>query len=591
MKKNQTKHSLKTDWNLKLLYQSADDPQLELDLKEYQKKRHLFAEKYQNRTDYLSDPDQLFTALTEYEQLINDLNGGRPLIYFHYLTSIKSNEPKFQAQLNKITNQLTKAQNELTFFSIQLGKIDQAKQDLFLKDKSLKKYHYLLKRRFELAKFDLSEDQEKILNLAQQTSYQMWVMGVEKVVNKLTVKFDNKQLPISEVSNIIPKLPTKRRRQLHADMLNELIQVEDFAEAEINAVITHKANEDELRGFTQPYQETVLSNENNFETIQVLTETVTKNFDLSHRFYQLKTKLLNQKKLTYADRSAEIKTLNREYSFQQAYNLVLKTLHQLDPEFSEILKKMTQNGQIDVFPKKNKRGGAFCSSSTNNPTFLLLNHTNDFNSVTTLAHEVGHAIHSELSKKQPVIYQNYSTSTAETASTFFEQLVFEELIKDFSAEEKVIALHNHLQEDINTIFRQIAVFNFELELHKKIKKEGYLDSQQIKSLLNQHMLAYLSNKFNLTEQDGLFYIVWSHLRYFFYTYTYAYGQLISKNLMSKIKENPDEVQTIKKFLSAGGSDKPVNIFSEMKIDITQPDFFNKGLASIEKDLDELEKLI
>ncbi len=591
MKKSQTKPRYKTNWNLKLLYQSADDPQLQLDLEQYQKKRRIFAEKYQNRTDYLTDANQLLVALTEYEQLISDLNGGRPLIYFHYLTSINSNEPKFQAQLNKITHQLTKAQNELTFFPIQLGKIDQAKQDLFLKDNSLKRYHYLLQKRFEQAKFDLTEDQEKLLNLTHQTSYQMWVKGVEKAVNQLYVKLDNKQLPISEATNIISELPTKHRRGLHTKILNKLTQVEEFAETEINAVITHKTNEDELRGFTQPYQETILSFENDPEIVQVLIETVTKNFNLSHRFYQLKARILNQKKLTYADRSAKIETVGRKYSFAQAYDLVFTTLNQYDPEFGKILQKMAQDGQLDVFPKQNKVGGAYCSSSTNNPTFVLLNHTNDFNSTLTLAHELGHAIHSELSKKQPVIYQNYSPSTAETASTFFEQLVFEELVKDFSAEEKIVALHNRLQDDINTIFRQVAVFNFELELHQKIKKYGYLDSKQIGALLNQHMLTYLSDKFTLTEQDGLFYIIWPHLRFFFYTYAYAYGQLISKNLIYRVKENPNEVEAVKKFLSAGGSNKPVNIFKAIKIDLSQPNFFDKGLATIKKDLDELEKLI
>ncbi len=599
--KNQSEQKLKTDWNLKLLYQSTADPQIDQDLKEHQEKSRIFAEKYQNRTDYLTEPQQLLTALKEYEQLLHDLQGGRPLIYFHYLTAINSNEPEFQARLNKITQQLTKVQNQLEFFSLKLGRVDPTQQKSFLENKKLKKYRYFLAQRFNQAQFDLPEKQEQILNLTQQTSYQMWTKGVEKAVNQLTVSYKNKdenedeteakQIPITKAVQKIPELPTKKRRQLHRQVLTKVSQVADFSEAEINAIITYKNSEDKLRGYKLPYQETVLGFENDLKTVQMMIELITKNFDIAHRFYKLKTKLLNQKKLTYADRSATVKKLTKRYNFKQGLQLLQQTFQKLDPEFAQVLEKMTNQGQLDVYPKTGKAGGAFCSSTANNPTFVLLNYTQDFNSITTFAHEMGHAIHSELSKSQPIIYQHYSPSTAETASAFFERFIFDELIKNFTEEEKIAALHNRLQDDVNTIFRQIALFNLELELHQKIEKAGYLSSQQIGALHNKHMSAYLGPNFKLTELDGLFHIIWPHIRYFFYSYTYAYGHLISKNLVQQVKTEPSSIKKVKQFLSAGGSDKPVNLFKNIDINITKPDFFNSGLKTIKKDLDRFEKLI
>jgi oligoendopeptidase F len=591
MKQTQTNLKFSTEWNLQLLYESPQDPQIEKDLKMYDEKRKQFAQKYENRTDYLQDEDKLFTALTEYEQLLSDLNGARPLMYFHYLTSLESDNEQGQAQLNKITTQLTKAQNRLAFFPIKLGKIDPAFQDKFLSSQKLKKYHYLLQRRFLLAKYDLKEEQEKIINLIDQPSHQMWVKGVEKALNSKTVEYKGQKLPLSKASQNISELPTKDRRNLHKKLLTKCSEVQDFAEAELNAIITYKQIEDELRGYQLPYEATVLSAENNLGTVETLIETVTKAFDLSHQFYKLKAQLLELDELSYADRAAKIGNFDRKYEFEQAYNLTYETFQSLDPEFSQILERMAANGQLDIFPKKGKVAGAFCSSSINNPSFVLLNHTNDFNSVLTLAHEMGHAIHSELSKSQPVIYQSYSTSTAETASTFFEQFVFERLIQDFSQQEKIIALHNQLQQDINTIFRQIALFNFELNLHNQIREKGYLSARQIGQLLNKHMQTYLGPLFKLNDLDGQSFIIWPHIRYFFYTYTYAFGHLVSKALINQVKQKPQNIQKVKQFLAAGGSDTPQHILQAMDIDISQPNFFVQGLKVVKKDLEKLKLLI
>lgn len=580
-----------TEWNLKLLYQSPTDPQIQLDLEKYNEKRAIFAKKYRDRTDYLKDENQLLLALTEYEQLLNELSGAKPLMYFSYLTNISSNDNQAHAQLNKITTQLTKAYNQLTFFPIKIGKIDEALQTKFLQSQNLARYRYFLSKRFELAKHDLSEQEEKILNLTDQSGYQMWVEGVTKALNNLTVSWKGKKLPISEASQLISKLPTKQRRELHKKTLTKISTLKEFAESEINAIVTNKSIEDELRGFKLPYSSRLLGSQNDQETIELLVEVVKQNFNLAHRFYNLKTKLLDLPELTYADRNAEIDQLKTAYSFAQAKKIVTDTFDQLHPSFKEIFERLLNNGQLDIFPRKNKSGGAFCSSSTNNPTFVLLNHTNDFNSVTTLAHEMGHAIHSELSKKQPVIYQNYSTSIAETASTFFEQFVFDKLVENFSAKQKIVALHNKIQDDVNTIFRQVALFNFELELHQNIGETGYLDYNQIGSLLNRHMSSYLGPDVKISQLDGRFFIIWSHIRMYFYTYTYAFGHLISKAMVKQVKKEPESIDKVIEFLSAGGSAKPKEILLKVGIDINQPDFFLQGLKSIEENINQLEKSV
>ena len=131
---------------------------------------------------------------------------------------------------------------------------------------------------------------------------------------------------------------------------------------------------------------------------------------------------------------------------------------------------------------------------------------------------MGHAFHSELSKSQTPLYQYYSTVTAETASTLFEEIVFEKVYETASEEEKKILIHSKLNSEIATIFRQIAVFNYEMELHQRIRQEGSLPKEDIAKMMNKHMKEYLGPRFNLSERDGYCFVNWSHIRTFYYVY-------------------------------------------------------------------------
>jgi oligoendopeptidase F len=249
-----------------------------------------------------------------------------------------------------------------------------------------------------------------------------------------------------------------------------------------------------------------------------------------------------------------------------------------------------KNGQIDVYPKKGKKGGAYCSGSVGLPTYVLLNHASTLDSYKTFAHEMGHAIHTELSKTQPPLYQNYTISVAEVASTLFENFAFDEIFPRLSKKEQIIALHDRINDSISTVFRQIACFNFELDMHKQIRERGALSKEEIAQLHNKHMGAYLGPSFKLKELDGYFFVQWSHIRRHFYVYSYAYGELISKALYAKYKKDPSYIKEIEKFLSAGGSKSPEQIFKDIGIDTSKPQFFVDGLKQIEEDIKELEQL-
>jgi oligoendopeptidase F len=589
MNKPAKKLPYKTEWDFKIFYKNAKDPQIEKDVQAAEAAYKKFADTWKHDDSYVANAGRLLAALRDYEKLHVDAT-NKPLMYFNYIRAINSLDSYAEAMFNKLIARYTNAGNQVIFFTLKLGKIDKEKQEEILSAVSLRSYHYFLKQIFETSKYDLSEAEEKILNITSQTSRSMWVDGFEKLLSKQTVKFKGKDIPLPEAMGRISSLPKKDRHVLHADVMKKIRSVSDFAEAEINAVYTDKKNRDELRGLKEPYDATVLGYQNDPAVVKNLVNVVTKKFNISQRFYKLKAKILKEKHLSYADRSVTAGVIKRPFDYPKAKEFVSDVFGKVDTKYKDMFDSFCKHGQIDVFPKKGKTGGAFCSHNYHTPTMVMLNHTDDIRAVTTLAHEMGHAFHSELSKSQPILYQDYTISVAEVASTLFENFVFEELFETLSPSEQIVALHNQINDDIATVFRQIACFNFEYELHQKIRQEGMVVKEDIARLMNKHVAAYIGPAMKLTEDDGYFFAHWSHIRNFFYVYSYAFGQLISKALYAEYKKDKKFLVKIEQFLSAGGSDSPENIFKKIGIDVSDPAFFEAGLKTIEEDIKKLENL-
>lgn len=585
------KQNIKTKWDLTLLYQSAQDPQIARDLWRAEQAYLDFASKYRDQKDYLEDEKKLAIALADYEKL-SDLDLEKPLLYFSYRQHLDSADKEAEAQVNLLSERANKNGNLIAFFPLALGQAAPAQQERFLKSKHLAHYHYFLQVLFAESKHFLSEPEEKLLNLISLPASQLWVQGNEKLLASTEVRWKGKRLALPEALARLQTLPTRERRALGALVNRELKERSHFAESELNALVIGKKIKDELRGYAQPYSATVLGYENESATVENLVKTVTRHFPLAHRFYRLKAKLLKQKTLVYADRSARVGRIKREISFPQAVGIIRSAFAKVGPDYATILDEFLARGQIDVFPRKGKHGGAYCSTYGNLPTFLLLNHISDFNSLSTLAHELGHAIHWRLSAAaQSPLYRGHSIATAEVASTLFENFVFDEVFVQLSPAEKIIALHDRLNDSVSTIFRQIACFNFELELHQTIRARGSLPREEIAKLLNKHMSAYLGPKFKLTDADGYFFVNWSHLRNYFYVYSYAFGELVSSALYARYCGDHQFETEIRQFLSAGGSASPEDIFAQIGVDVRRPQFFHEGLEKISADISKLERLV
>jgi len=585
------KSTLKTEWDLTLLYKSISDPQIDIDVKTIEKACTDFNKKYNKNNSYTTDKTALLKALKDYEKTLTIVGSSKPYSYPALMRDVDSANTKAQAKMNQVLNDITKSMNNMVFFPLSLGKIQLPVQKSINPDPAFAKYKYFLNNIWKKAKYQLSEDVEKVIALKSMPAHQMWVDTQSKLLSLQTIPYKKKQITLSMASILISELPKPKRIALQKLVRAKLKEISFLAEAELNAIIADKKISDELRGLTKPYSATVLEFQNDEKSIESLVKAVTDNFPIAHRYLKLRAKMLGYKKLHPTDLGVPIGKIKTKFTYEKSVEIIKNTFRKISPQYEEIFSLFVSDGRIDVYPRKGKRDGGYCWSGYNMPTYILLNWSESIRSITTLGHEMGHAIHGELSKTQPILYKSHTTSVAEVASTLFENFVFDEVIKNLPEKEKKIAIFERLSDAINTIFPQVALFNFETELHNTINNKGSMSAEDMAKLMNKHMSEYVGPICKYEDDDGYRFVRWHHIRYFFYTSSYAYGQLISTALYNKYKQDPSYIEKINQFMSVGESDTPENIFKDIGIDTTKPEFFVDALKSIEKDIIELEKLV
>ena len=461
------------------------------------------------------------------------------------------------------------------------------------------KYRHFLEKCFASAKYLLSEKEENVFNLTSKTSSMNWANMLEELLNKQSLTVLNEDLKEENITynerNKYLQSQNKKVRDFAAKEVNKIdSKYEEIAEFEINSILESKKLSDDYRNVKRADELRHISDDVTAEIVDTLVETMSSHFDIPKRYYKLKGKLLNQKNIGYHERNVPIGKQEKEYSFEESMEIVKKVFKNLDPQFAEFVEQSEKNGCYDVYPKEGKSGGAFCIAYAKSlPIFMLLNHKGTLNNVTTLAHESGHGIHFSMSRKaQGAINCSCPTSVAEVASTFFEDFVLEDILKSENNEDfKFSVKMEKLNDDTSTIFRQVAAYKFEQELHKKFREEGFLSKEIIAEIFSKHMAAYCGDTVDIDESMKLGWIHWSHFRSPFYVYSYASGLLISKGLQSLVREDPKNIEKVKEFLKSGSTLSPKDVFMKMGIDITKKEFWERGIKEIERELELLEKSI
>jgi len=587
----------KTTWDLSPLLDGDDDPKIKECRKEIEKAVDAFTKKWRDHDDYLRDATALKEALDELEKLEGMFSNGNEDFYFGLRSTVDSIDPKLKAKANQADEFMQKLDVQLQFFWLRIGDIDSKLQPKLLNDSGLQMYRHALERIFAQARYRLSEPEEKIMTFKSRPAHADWVKMTSDAITKderEVTDESGKRVKATE-EQIMSLMGSKQKpiRDEAAKAFNALLNDHlDMGVAELNAIMGNKKIDDELRGYTRPDQSRHLSDDMDSSVVDALVAAVSDRNEIPRRFYKLRAKLVGLPKLAYHERNLDYGSETATYSFHTAAQLVADTFQDLDPEFGDIFTSFLKKGQIDVFPRKGKVGGAFCAHlGPQHPTYVLLNHTDKIRDVMTIAHEMGHAINNELMRKQQnALNFHTSLSTAEVASTYMEDFVLQRLLAEADPETELALRVRQLDDTIATTFRQIAFYRFEQELHRTYREIGYVPGDQIGELFRQNLDSYMGEAFSGLHDAKNWWLYVGHFRAFFYVYTYASGLLISKSLQAKTRENKAFVQDVKTFLGAGVSQSPQDIFADMRIDITDKTFWEQGLNEIDQLLKDTEAL-
>jgi oligoendopeptidase F len=385
--------------------------------------------------------------------------------------------------------------------------------------------------------------------------------------------------------------PAERKATFEARFEQYKKNIDKFFVA-YQAVVKDWNYEAKARGFETSIAVRNVANHVDDKSISTLIEVCSNNAGIFQDYFKFKARELGLKKLTRFDLYAPLGEINEEYSYDEAIKLVDESFRSFSGEFADNAQKIIQENHIDSHPTDTKRGGAFCMTVTPAITpYVLLNYTGKMRDVSTLAHELGHGVHSLYANMHSISTQHATLPLAETASTLGEMILFEKILSETKdANTKKQLLSDKLADSYATVCRQNFIVKFEIAAHEAIQK-GIEESE-----LSQMWLDNLKEQFgDSVEIDDMFRYEWSYIPHIihspFYCYAYNFGELLSMALYAKYKQEGESfVPKIEAILAAGGSQDPKQVLANVGIDMGSADFWQGSFELIKAWQKELETL-
>lgn len=331
------------------------------------------------------------------------------------------------------------------------------------------------------------------------------------------------------------------------------------------------------------------------EVYKNLIETVHEKMSLMHRYVALRKKLMGLEELHVYDLYTPIvKDVDIKYSFEEAKDLVVKALAPMGEDYLKILQEGFDNRWIDVYENQGKRSGAYSWGAYGTHPYVLLNYNNSLDNVFTLAHEMGHAMHSYYSfNHQPITYSDYKIFVAEVASTCNEALLMEYMLSSTEDKKEKAYLINHFLEQFRTtLYRQTMFAEFEMLTHGMAQRGEALTAETLSAKYKELVGLYYGEELVLDEEIAY---EWSRIPHFytpFYVYQYATGYSAAIALSRKILNEGESAVNdyIGKFLQGGSSDYPIELLKKAGVDMSSKEPIRQALDLFEELLDKMEEL-
>lgn len=539
------------------------------------------------------DPDQLLAMVKHYEAITEQfyLIGGYASLWF----SENTQSPEALTFRNRIQHISTQIQNRMLFFSLWWKGLedDEAEKLLPTGEETADYRHYLEEMRL-FKPFTLDEKSEQIINIKDANGMDglmtLYAMLTNRLEFKLTVNGEEKTLTRGELTSYVyspdPDLRAAAYQELHRVYGQE---ASILTQIYVNRVRDWHGENVELRGFTSPIAVRNKLNDIPDEAVDALLSVARRNAPIFQRYFQLKAKWLGVDKLRRYDIYAPLAASDKEIPYGEAVQSVLDTFESFDARFAAQARRVFDENHIDSEIRKGKRSGAFCATITPKLTpYVLMNYTGKVRDVATLAHELGHAIHSMMAEHHSLLTQHSSLPLAETASVFAEMVMTDRLLakeKDPLVRREILAAA--VDDIYATVMRQAYFVLFENDAHAAILANR--SPQELNQLYMENLRDQFGDSLELTEDFQHEWVSIPHIYNApFYCYAYSFGQLLVLSLYRRYQQEGDAFKPgYMKILAYGGSARPAQILEEAGIDMTDSLFWQGGFDVIRDMIDEL----
>jgi oligoendopeptidase F len=585
-------------WDLSDLYASPEDPNIASDLEKAESTAIAFEARYKPRFEKAdgSLSSWMPEFLKDYKALVTLLT--RLGVFAQLSFAAKTNDPALGAFMQKIQVALTDIQTHLLFFEVLWNKLDKTLVEKCLAHPALSADRHFLEKLRCYQDHTLSEAEEKIMAVKANTSSQAFSRLFDEVMNSIPffVEIEGQKTRKTE-GEVLALLhsPERNLRKMASDSLAQGLKNHSHILTYVfNMILADHRASLKLRHFKHPMEAMNLSNEMDLESVMNLISSVKKAYPLVARYYRLKRKLLGLDKLYDYDRYAALDGREAAVDFGTCRQMVLSGYYEFSEEAGKIAEQFFAKRWIDAEVREGKQGGGFCCQTTPDlHPYILVNYTGTVRDVMTVAHELGHGLHQFLSRKAGILESGAPLTMAETASVFGEMLIFDKLFEnEKDPENRLALLCGKIEDNFSTVFRQIAMTDFELTAHEHGLREGELSAETLGDLWIKANARMVGNSVILTDnyRHG-----WKYIPHFihspFYCYAYAFAQLFVLSLYQEYKK--DKASFIPRYLemlSLGGSKKPEEVAKLAGMDIRKPDFWNSGLQLLEEMVGRAETL-
>jgi oligoendopeptidase F len=584
----------KYKWDLTKIYKDEKEWQ-----KDFDDVKEKILKVLEYKDSFLSNGKKLYEYLKYDEEVSRKLE--KIYYYAHLNYDADTLDEKYKVMTNKVSDLFTKY-NELSSFVVpEILKLDEEKLNTFYKDEEkLEDYRFSIENIYRFKNHTLDEEKEKMLsNLSKclsnpEETYEALTDSdfeydyiTDEKGNRVKFNESNYSLFIKSKDRSVRK---KAFEMLHNKYKKYIRTITSTYKGEVeNNVVLAK-----IRNYDSAISASLYSDNVPVDIYNNLIKVVNDNMNVLYDYYDLKKEILSLDRLHMYDTYVEIiNKIDKKYSFDEAKEIVIDALSVLGDKYVKNLKKAFDEKWIDIYHSKGKRSGAYSSGNFDVNPYVLLNFEGTLNDVSTLAHELGHSMHTYLScKNNPYQYSSYEIFVAEVASTVNELLLANYMLKNSKNKDEKLAIINHILDLYKaTLYRQTMFAEFEKETHKLREKGEVLTSELLSNTYYNLVKKYFGPN---VLCDDLIRYEWAripHFYYNFYVYKYATGISAASYIVDGILNNKEgALENYINFLKTGGSMYPLDELKIAGVNLNSKSVILSAIKTFEKYLKEFKDI-